>query len=123
MTRPFPLTIASLIVAIEGAVIVGLGLFMIGDAAMGNASDNSRALLLAVLAVTGGVGLLWCSLGLRRSRRWSRSPSLLWQMLSLAVGVPALSSDVWWVGVATIALALVAGLILVLPTTTQALHD
>jgi len=67
------------------------------------------------------LALVW--LGVKRHRRWARSPSVLVQLLTIPVGYNACGSGVWWVGVPLIACGVLGLVGLFAPSTTHAFVD
>lgn len=122
-TRPFTLSVSSVIVAAQGLVIFGLGGFLVWSALFGNPDSRVGAVLMGILCLIGGGGLLMCGSGLWRMRRWSRSPALVWQLLTIPVGLYQLRGSLWVTGIPVIALAVIAALLLAVPRTAAALAD
>jgi hypothetical protein len=71
----------------------------------------------------GGAGLLLCAWGLRRRRRWSRSPALVWQLLMIPVGWYQVQGGLRWLGLSLVGVSALGALLLLVPATTQALQD
>jgi len=67
------------------------------------------------------LALVWR--GVKRHRRWARSPSVLVQLLTIPVGYNACGSGVWWVGVPLIACGVLGLVGLFAPSTTHAFVD
>jgi hypothetical protein len=85
------------------------------------AHDSFDFWFLVGLVVFGAVALGWTARGLARARRWSRSPSVLTQLLAIPIGIDAISTGAAWVGVPLLACA-VAGVVgLFAPSTTRLL--
>lgn len=78
---------------IEGAALVGLGIFAIVLILAGHADDPISAGLVAGLALLGGVGLGAAAWALWRGERWPRSLSLVWQLIMLPVGYSLLDDQ------------------------------
>ncbi len=66
------------------------------------------ALVLGATTLALAAGLAAVTAGVARARRWARSPALVWQVLQIAVAVPALSTAPW-LAAAAVALALGVG--------------
>jgi hypothetical protein len=117
------LSLAALIVAIQGAAMLALGLGLMADSVLGDPDNRVGAILIGVLAGMGGAGLLLCAWGLRRRRRWSRSPALVWQLLMIPVGWYQVQGGLRWLGVPLVAISALAAVLLVVPASAEALHD
>ncbi|PZG15088.1 hypothetical protein [Nonomuraea aridisoli] len=121
--RPLSLLIATAVVALEGLVAVGLGVFAAVEALTGNPVSLSTALAEAVFALLVGAGLLWVAGGgLFRVQRWGRSPAVLAQIFLLPVAYTLIQSGVPQLGI-PLAVVAVAGIAALLaPPTTHALY-
>jgi len=121
--RPPSLLIATAVVALEGLVAVGLGVFAAVEALTGTPVSLSTALAEAVFALLVGAGLLWVAGGgLFRVQRWGRSPAVLAQIFLLPVAYTLIQSGVPQFGV-PLAVVAVAGIAALLaPPTTHALY-
>lgn len=122
-TRSSTLSLAALIVAIQGLAVLALGLGLMADSVLGDPENRVGAILIGVLSGMGGAGLLLCAWGLRRRRRWSRSPALVWQLLMIPVGWYQVQGGLRWLGVPLVAVSVLAAVLLVVPASTEALHD
>src|SRR4051794_35914781 len=83
-------------VAFEAA-LVGVGAVASAvTSATGSAQDRVGAIFLAVTALALAAGLGAVALGVRRGRRWARTPALVWQALqvlvALTTGLPLAAS-------------------------------
>ena len=80
--NPPPLTVAASLVAVQGVVLVGLG---ITDLA--NIDPDRRAVAISGAVFFGGYGLalLACAIGLVRRVAWVRGPVLLTQLVQLGI--------------------------------------
>lgn len=113
--------LAAAIVALEGAVVLGLGVFVAVDTVVGRPADAEVAAVLAVITVLGGLGMLFVGRGLLHVRRWSRAPAVLAQILAITVAIPLVQAGRLAIG-APLVVAAVAGLALLFsPATTRAL--
>jgi hypothetical protein len=93
----------------EAIVVIGYALVLAIAILVAKATSAPGAAFLAVLVAGIGVGVAALALGVWRGRRWARAPGLVWQVLQLAVAVPAVRSR----PVVGIPLAALAGLVLV----------
>jgi len=100
-------------VLLEALVLVGYGVFLAFETVAAQPADRLAAAFLAVIVVLFGVALLGCARAVLRRRPEVRVPLLLWQVLQVAVAVPALQQPEavsrWGIGVPLIVLALVVG--------------
>ncbi|MGQ0467281.1 MAG: hypothetical protein ACT4QG_18435 [Sporichthyaceae bacterium] len=88
-----PRLVAVGVSAIEGAVLLGLGIFSIALIVAGHADDPFSAGLMAGLALLAGAGMCAAAWFLWRGERWPRSPSLVWQLVMLPVGFSLLGTQ------------------------------
>ena len=120
-TRALPL--AALLVALQGAGLLGIGVYYLVTVAIGQAGEQRGALVSAALALLAGLALLLVARGLGRARRWARAPALLAQLLVLPVAVTPLQGEQVVLGAALLAWALAALVLLLLPAVGAALQD
>ncbi|WP_217141930.1 hypothetical protein [Streptomyces sp. AC627_RSS907] len=121
--RPGRLTAAAAVAALEGlALVVGGGWMLVGGLA-GHPDDRTAA-------VTGGITLVVLALlpllaarGLLARRGWSRGPAVITQIIALPVAYNLLHADSVAIpaGIVLGVVAVTALVLLVNPTTTQAL--
>lgn len=105
------LTALVVLVAAEGALLVGFAVFYLVELVVSRPDNVTTALVSAGLALLAGVGLLFVSRGLGRRRRWSRAPALVTQLLLLPVAWDLAHSERWYLGVLLLVAAL-AGAVL-----------
>jgi peptidoglycan/LPS O-acetylase OafA/YrhL len=122
-TRSSTLPLAALIVAVQGLAVLALGFALLVNSVVGNPDSLVGAIFIGVLAAMGGAGLLLCAWGLRRRRRWSRSPALVWQLLMIPVGWYQVQGGLRWLGLSLVGVSALGALLLLVPATTQALQD
>jgi hypothetical protein len=99
------LTVVALLVALQGAGLVGIAAFVLIEVAVATASDLGRALVTALLALSAGAGLLVVGRGLLHGRRWARAPALVTNLILVPVAVGLLQSGRWYVGIPLLAWA------------------
>ncbi|WP_320780278.1 hypothetical protein [Streptomyces sp. CRN 30] len=121
--RPWRLTAAAALAALEGAALAVGGVAMLVFGFTGDAGDRQGA-------VTGGITLLVLALlpllaarGLFLRRGWSRGPAVITQILALPVAYNLLQSDSVAIpgGIVLAAVAVTALVLLVNAETTRAL--
>lgn len=97
--RPFTLTAAAVIEAVEGTAALGFGLFFGWKTVTGSPVDPASGIGVTVLAILGGAGMLAVARGLLSRSRWSRSPAVLTQLFALPVAVSLIQSEQYAFGV------------------------
>lgn len=112
-----PVTRASLVVALEGVVLLLLGLGYGVAGWVGDPFDRTATLLEGGFAVVVGGLLLLVARGVSRVDGWSRSPAVVVQLLALPVGYGLAQGRVWW---AAVPVLLLAGTVLYLLATPEA---
>jgi hypothetical protein len=121
--RPGRLTAAAALAALEGLALVVGGAWMLVGGLTGHPDDRTSA-------VTGGVTLIVLALlpllaarGLLAGRGWSRGPAVITQIMALPVAFNMVRADSLAVptGIVLGVVAVTALVLLVNPTTTQAL--
>ncbi|GGO64559.1 hypothetical protein [Nonomuraea cavernae] len=121
--RPLSLVVAAIVVALEGLVALGLGLFVGVETARGDAENLTAALAEAAFGMLIGAGLLWVAWGgLLRMERWGRSPGVLAQIFLLPVAWTLIQADQLLLGIPVIVAALIGLVALLAPPTTHALY-
>jgi hypothetical protein len=122
-TRSVALSLTALIVAAQGVATLALGLGLMIQSVVGNPDSRAAAMLIGVLSLLGGAGLVLCSWGLQRGRRWSRAPALVWLLLMVPVGWYQVQGGLRWVGLPLTLLSALGILLLLIPASTEALRD
>jgi hypothetical protein len=93
-----PLVAVAGLVALQGLGLVAIALFYLLESLAGRPEDLGRALVSALLALLGGVGLLLVGRGLFRCGRWARSPALVSDLIAVPVAIGLLQGGRWYVG-------------------------
>ncbi|GAA2215886.1 hypothetical protein GCM10009850_113540 [Nonomuraea monospora] len=121
--RPLTLLIAAGVVALEGLVALGLGVYVAVETLTGAPDDITTALAEAVFGLLIGAGLLWVAYGgLFRTERWGRSPAVLTQIFLVPIGGTLITSGLPQLGIPLIVVALAGLVTLLSPPTTRALY-
>jgi hypothetical protein len=102
------------VVLTEGLVLLGATVFLVVELFVATATEPGGAIAEAVITLVIGLGLLQLGRVVLRADERARIPVLVWQVLQASVAVPALSSQ-WYVGVALLVAAVVAGIGVLVP--------
>ena len=108
---------AALLVALEGVVLLVVGVAYAVEGVRGQALTRTGAELGALLVTLTGLGLLLVARGLLRRRRWAHAPAVAVQLVTVLTAFSLMRTPL--VGVATAAL-LVAVAVVYLLFTAQA---
>ncbi|KQY48230.1 hypothetical protein [Cellulomonas sp. Root137] len=112
--RPVPLLVVCLLLTLEAAAFLGLGVAWTVDVVRGTATMPAASLFLAAFGAGIALLLLLAARGLWRGRRWARSPVIMWQILLvvLAIGWLGAEPTAWAVVVLVVAVGIGVGLLL-----------
>ncbi len=110
-----PVRRAALLVALEGVLLVGLGVVYGVAGLLGEPSDRLATELEAVMVVVVGALLLLVARGLDRTRAWSRSPAVVVQLFALPVGYGLAQNARWPAAVVVLGLSVAVLLQLAAP--------
>jgi hypothetical protein len=107
---PAPLTVAVSLTAIEGLVLVMLGIL---EVASSSSSRLALAITTTVFFIGYGVALGFCAWTAHRGSSWARSPIVLTQLIQLGVawsfrGDP---TTLLAIGLTVVALVVIAGIL------------
>ncbi|GGS92320.1 hypothetical protein GCM10010156_58260 [Planobispora rosea] len=120
--RPPTLTVAAVVLALEGVTALLLGGYVGVETVIGKPDDVMSSLFVAGFGLLVGGLLLRVAWGLLRAERWTRSPGVLTQIFMIPVCVTLFQSGQALLGV-PLAVAVVTGLVALLsPPTTRALY-
>lgn len=92
------LAVLAALVALQGVALLGFAAFSALALVRSQASEPRGATSVLGLSAAAGGALLLVARGLRRSRRWSRSPAVLTQLILLPVALSLVRSERWYVG-------------------------
>ena len=120
--RPIPLTIAAVIVGLQGTAVLAAGVYLIEGGLFGSPDSVSIAITTGLLAMAGGLALLGVAYGLMKIRVWSRSPAILWQLLTIGVGWYQLQAGLGALGIPLIVISATTVVLLLTPAATNALE-
>ncbi|MGW0193654.1 hypothetical protein [Nonomuraea sp. NPDC003201] len=121
--RPVTLVIAAAIVALEGLVALGLGIYVAVESLVSTPDNLTTAIAESAFGVLVGAGLLWVAWGgLFRMERWGRSPGVLTQIFMVPISVTLIQSGQPQLGIPLIVIAVAGLATLLAPPTTHALY-
>ena len=107
--------LTSTIVAGEALLLFFAVLFLIVESAISQAKNFDALLAEIFFAILGGVGLLLAARGIRRGKRYGNSPSLLANLIAIAVAYYIFQGG--WPGIAILlaicAISAVIGILLI----------
>lgn len=107
--------------ALLALLLLGLGGFVLLHTLLGNATDATYALPLAVFALGGGAVLGYVAWGLFNLREWARTPIVLTQIFALVVAYYLWTSEQHGLSIALGAFAVGALALVLAPATTATL--
>ncbi|MFJ3901037.1 hypothetical protein [Streptomyces sp. NPDC090025] len=121
--RPGRLTAAAAVAGVEGLALVAGGLVLLVTSLTDRSGDLTSALMGAVTLVALGLIPLVAARGLWLRRSWSRGPAVIMQILALPVAWQLLQANSVMIpaGIALAVLAVTGLVLLVSPSTTEAL--
>jgi hypothetical protein len=121
--RPVTLVIAAAIVALEGLVALGLGIYVAVETLVSTPGNLTTAIAESAFGVLVGAGLLWVAWGgLFKMERWGRSPGVLTQIFMVPISVTLIQSGQPQLGIPLIVIAVAGLATLLAPPTTHALY-
>jgi hypothetical protein len=121
--RPRRILAAAVLTALEGAVVLGFGLYSLVLLFIAKPDGMTQAVTLAVTVLALSALPLAAARGLWLRRRWSRGPAMIVQLLALPVGWQLTQNGGVSIalGIATAAAGIAVLCCLVNPTATEAL--
>ncbi|TVL94517.1 hypothetical protein [Streptomyces sp. SAJ15] len=121
--RPRRVTAAALLSAVEGAVLIGFGVYLLIMGIIGDPESPQQAEMLALTVLALALIPLAAARGLWRRRSWSRGPAMITQIMALPVAWTLVQNGglLIAIGVVTAAVALAVLALLINPTATEAL--
>jgi hypothetical protein len=115
------MSVAVVVVALE-AVLVLIAALLAGVAtAEGHSYQLSSGIAISIIGVATAAGLGLISRGLRRARRWTRTPALMTQLFVGIVGIYLVQGGRYEWGVPALVLAVSGIATLLAPPSTRAL--
>lgn len=119
---PVPLLAAAVVVLLEGLLAAVLGVVVGVNAVHGEGGGVADA-FLAFFGVLVGVGLVLVARGLSRSRRWSRAPALVVQIICVPVAITLAQGGRYSAGIPLLVVAVLCVLALFSSASRKAFDD
>lgn len=117
--------LTSTIVAGEAILLFFLALFLIVESFISEAKNFDALIAEIFFAILGGLGLLFAARGIRRGKRYGNSPSLLANLIALAVAYYIFEGG--WPGIALLlgffALLAIAGILMITAQLSKPIKD
>lgn len=117
--------LTSTIVAGEAILLFFLALFLIVESFISEAKNFDALIAEIFFAILGGLGLLFAARGIRRGKRYGNSPSLLANLIALAVAYYIFEGG--WPGIALLlgffALLAIAGILMITAQLSKPIED
>lgn len=88
--RPIGVVVVAVVVGLEALALLAVGLYSIYAALTQPVFSPASAIFLTVLLLGLGAGLAAVSVNVFKGMRWTRSAAFVWQLLMVAIAVPAL---------------------------------
>lgn len=90
LLRPAGVVVVAVVVGLEALALLAVGLYSIYAALTQPVFSPASAIFLTVLLLGLGAGLAAVSINVFKGMRWTRSAAFVWQLLMVAIAVPAL---------------------------------
>jgi hypothetical protein len=119
--RPPTITVAAVVEALEAVLVVVAAVLAGIDTGRGRSYQLSSGIAITVIGLAAAAGLAAVAAGLRRPRRWTRTPALLTQLFTGIVGIYLLQGGRYEWGVPAVLLSLTGFVTLLAPPSTRAL--
>ena len=86
-TSRSPRRVAALLTGLQALALVGFAVFYVVELVLGQGSDTTRVLMSAVLILVGALALGALARGWLGPAAWPRTPTLVWSVILLPVGL------------------------------------
>jgi hypothetical protein len=101
-----PRRLAAALCGVQALALLGFAGFYLYELAVGKGSDTGRVVMSAVVIALGGIGLALVARGWLGERRWPRTPTIVWDLLLVPVGISLLQAGRTGLGWLVLVLAL-----------------
>lgn len=90
LARPAGVVVVAVVVGLEALGLLAVGLYSVYAAFTQPVFSPASAIFLTVLLLGLGAGLAAVAVNVFKGMRWTRSAAFVWQLLMVAIAVPAL---------------------------------
>jgi hypothetical protein len=105
-----PRRLAALLTGLQALALAGFAAYYVVELVLGEGSDATRVLMSALLILIGAAGLGALTRGWLGAASWPRTPTIVWNVLLLPVGLGLIQGNRVLVGWVVIGLALLTSL-------------
>ena len=102
-----PRRLAAALTGVQAVALAGFAVYYVVELVLGEGSDATRVLMSALLIFVAAVGLGVLARGWLGVAAWPRTPTIVWNVILLPVGISLIQGDRVLIGWVVIAVALV----------------
>ena len=102
-----PRRLAAALTGVQALALVGFAVYYVVELVLGEGSDATRVLMSALLILVAAVGLGVVARGWLGVAAWPRTPTIVWNVLLLPVGISLTQGNLVLIGWVVIVVALV----------------
>jgi hypothetical protein len=102
-----PRRLAAALTGVQAVALAGFAVYSVVELVLGEGSDATRVLMSALLIFVAAVGLGVLARGWLGVAAWPRTPTIVWNVILLPVGISLIQGDRVLIGWVVIAVALV----------------
>jgi len=102
-----PRRLAAALTGVQALALAGFAVYYVVELVLGEGSDATRVLMSALLIFVAAVGLGVLARGWLGVAAWPRTPTIVWNVILLPVGISLIQGDRVLIGWVVIAVALV----------------
>jgi hypothetical protein len=95
---------------LQALTLVGFAAYYLYELSVGEGSDAVRVVMSAVVILLGAAGLGALARGWFTQRGWPRTPTIVWHLLLVPVGISLLQAGRTWLGWVVLVVAVVTTL-------------
>jgi hypothetical protein len=122
--RPlWSLTTLATIVAVQSVGLLAYGIYLLVQGLVGHPVSIAQAESVGAIVVFFALGLLLVPYGLIRARSWSRTPTVMLEVLSFVLVYDLWHAHVYWLAVIAALIAVGALYLVFQPAVTRTLYD
>jgi hypothetical protein len=107
-SSPGPRRLAAALTALQALTLAGFAVYYVVELVLGEGSDATRVVMSALLILVGAVSLGAVARGWLGGASWQRTPTLVWNVILLPVGISLVQGNRVLVGWAVLMVSLVA---------------